>query len=270
VSVVRVVDVRAMPWNEHPGVPGGRIKVLAADAEGSPAVTLNWLPPVLAAHAPERHYHRTVVEHGYALSGELPIREYHDRDDVAGELVVFRSGYFFRRLPGSVHGVDPAPRKPGIGFLILEWRSGPGTYLWEEGAEHETVSLALPEGAVQPAAEVRAGAGGVVRDREDVTIVDTRASSWEAHPWLAGARATVLCSDAGGVPAAMLSWIGDECRSAGAAEVLRLGYVLAGRLALPGHDGMLEAECFYEPASDGAPRALDAPGALVLEWRANG
>ena len=169
-----------MSWNEHPGVPGGRIKVLSQDASGYATVMLNW-PPVLAPHAPERHYHRSVVEHGYVLAGELAIREYDDAEDERGALVPFRSGYFYRRLPGSVHGVDPARTVGGTGFEILEWRSGPGTYLWEQGAERETVSMPLPAGATQPSAEAVCDERGVVRDREHVTILDTRQVRWGPH-----------------------------------------------------------------------------------------
>jgi len=184
-----------------------------------------------------------------------------------------------------VHGVDPARTVGETGFEILEWRSGPGTYLWEEGAERETVSMPLPDGAAQSAAEAVCGEDGVVRDRGRVTILDTRQVRWGPHPGIAGARAQVLAADAGGSPLALLAWIPPAVAGGGEPHrhrtVTEFGYVLAGRLALREHAGggddrastvLLHAQCLYEHRP-GAVHALEAvgdaedPGCLVLEWR---
>jgi hypothetical protein len=48
------------------------------------------------------------------------------------------------RAPGSIHGVDLTRQSP-TGFTILEWRSGPGTYLREPTADTETTVLSAAE-----------------------------------------------------------------------------------------------------------------------------
>lgn len=275
-------DTREMPWQPHPGIPGGRWKVLARGADGTPLVMLNWLPPELAPQRAERHWHRTVLEHGLVLGGEMAIREYAGVADEHGRAVRFTEGYFYRRRPGSVHGLDPlASERPGIGFLILEWRTGPGTYLWELDMERETVVEALPEpGPVDDRSPADADEHGVVLHRDDVTILDSRAMAWKPHPGLPGTRVKVLAADAVGLPSALLAWIGPEIvgTSLGADQDARVGmqrgFVLEGEWTSGGAEPVaLGKGAYYEPvrgARCGVAGGRTGVGAIVLEWRSDG
>ena len=71
------------------------------------------------------------------VAGDLPMREYLSEDGTRGRPVVLREGFVRDGQPGSVHGIDPhlASR---AGFTMLEWRSGPSTFLWADGADQET------------------------------------------------------------------------------------------------------------------------------------
>src|SRR5579871_4952623 len=135
-----LLDTREMPWEGCPGIPGGRQKVLSRDDAGEPSVQLTWIPAGLELGEPERHFHRTVHERGLVLFGELPMREYRSPEDDRGRPVLFRQGFYMDRAPGSVHGIDPE-RSSSVGFVMLEWRTGPGTYLAEPRAADETVVL---------------------------------------------------------------------------------------------------------------------------------
>ncbi len=138
---VTVLDTRAMAWEEFEGLAGARIKVLSRDDQGEPAVFLVWLPPGrLISELPHRHYHRSVHEYGFTLSGELPHWEYANAEQQQGDLIVFREGYFMHRRPGSLHGLEPGPTSP-TGCVVLMWRSGPGTWMDEPGFADETVDV---------------------------------------------------------------------------------------------------------------------------------
>ena len=147
------------------------MKVLARADAGWPSVIVNWLPPGIGeGDEPHRHYHRTVHEGGFVLHGELPMAEFDSLDAARGVAVLFQQGYCMDRGPGSVHGLDPRMTS-AIGFTILEWRTGTGTYLTEGEAEDESVVLpALAEVDELP----DSGRRGVVLDRADLRLVDTR------------------------------------------------------------------------------------------------
>ena len=132
-----LLDTREMPWEPCPGIPGGKQKILSRDADGDPRVQITWIPPGLSHPEPSRHYHRTVHERGFVLFGELPMREYASVDDERGRPVVFRRGYYMDWAPGSQHGIDPDVSSC-VGFVMLDWRTGTGTYLQEESAGRET------------------------------------------------------------------------------------------------------------------------------------
>lgn len=283
---VRVLDTRDLAWQDFPGIPGGRTKVLSRDADGHATIMLNWLPPTLAVGTPERHAHRTVVEHGYVLAGALPVREYAGPDDHTGERVLFRPGYYYARRPGSIHGLDTNNLGRGIGFLILEWRSGPGTYLWEDGVEHETRSLPLTASGDAPRLAARPG-DGVVLERDDVTILDTREMGWEEHPVIRDGMIKVLERDPTGAPVVKIDWMAPG--PSGDADERRLhrsscerGFVLDGdRRQREYEDGddvagqalHLRQGYFYErrPGSvhglDPSPDDAGATGISILTWR---
>lgn len=283
---VSIVDTRELAWEAHPGIPGGRWKVLSRDRDGIPLIMLNWLPPELSARGPERHYHRTVQEHGFVLGGQLPIREYESLEDTRGEPVCFREGYFYRREPGSVHGLDLfAPDTPGTGFLILEWRSGAGTYLWEEGVERETTVDLLSEPVLDDRPALGADARGCVLEREDLTILDTRAMPWEQHPAFTSARIKVLERDPSGVPSVMIGWLPADLQVAPNRHyhrtVLERGFVLEGLwphreyedLADDVGEAVAFVKGFFYERQPGSVHGLDPRpqgpgiGMVILEWR---
>src|SRR5438034_7614646 len=75
-----MLDSRAMAWEDHPTVKGGKVKILSRDADGNPTVFLNWVPPGIASEVSRRAYHRTVLERAYVLEGEYPVWEYEDAE----------------------------------------------------------------------------------------------------------------------------------------------------------------------------------------------
>lgn len=284
---VTILDTRAMRWEDHPGIPGGRWKVLSRDSSGVPLIMLNWLPAKLPSSGPERHYHRSVLEHGFVLAGEFPIREYEGLDDVQGLPVLFRDGYFYRRTPGSMHGRDPvvAADATGIGFLILEWRSGPGTYLWEEGIEAETTSDLLHNAIVDDRPPLEADPRGVVLERDDIRILDTRAMPWEEHPGLATARIKILDRDEAGVPTVMLQWLPADLPVQPNRHyhrtVLERGFVLEGLWPHREYDSVDDevgvavpfVKGFFYERQPGSVHGMDprpqgpGMGFVILEWR---
>lgn len=283
---VLILDTRAMAWETHPGIPGGLWKVLSRDGDGVPMIMLNWLPPDLRSRGPERHYHRAVVEHGFVLSGQLAIREYESLEDVQGAPVCFREGYFYSRQAGSVHGLDPvASPVPGVGFVILEWRTGPGTYLWEEGAEAETTRDVLPKAIVDDRPPLEPDSRGVVVERDDLTILDTRAMPWEEHPGFPEARIKVLARDSSGAPSVMLNWLPADLRVAPNRHyhrtVLERGFVLEGLWPDREYDGLHDevgepvpiAKGFFYERQPGSVHGMDPRpqgpgiGVVILEWR---
>lgn len=219
---LRRLDTRAMTWEDFPGLAGTKVKVLSRDSDGTPMVFLQWMPPgeLPAVALPHRHYHRTVREYAYVLWGELPHWEYSSADQQRGDLVIFREGFFMDRRPGSIHGLEP-DRASKIGCVLLMWRDGTGTMINESDFAGETVDVPYsqpsgedgaaagsPTTASAPIAEgVPTGPGGVVLDRSDVTLLDTREMAWEPFEGLPGARVKVLSRDADGNGLVWLIWL---------------------------------------------------------------
>src|SRR5947207_136294 len=90
---VTILDTRAMAWEEFPNWTTPRVKVLARDDQGEVAACIMWMPPGLPPDLetiPYRHYHSTVSENFFFLSGELPHWDYRSEDDRTGVLVRFR------------------------------------------------------------------------------------------------------------------------------------------------------------------------------------
>jgi uncharacterized cupin superfamily protein len=169
-------------------------------------VMMVWLPPgeLPGVILPHRHYHRTITEFTYMLSGELPHWEYASAD-AAGELVLFKEGFFMERRPGSIHGLEPGVTS-ATGCVLLMWRDGVGNWLSEPEAAAETVEVPYeraagrpaPAGAVRDGADRGEGAegeAGVVLRRSDVTILDSRAMPWMPFAGLRGAQVKVLARD---------------------------------------------------------------------------
>ena len=218
------------------------MKVLARADAGWPSVIVNWLPPGIGeGDEPHRHYHRTVREGGFVLHGELPVAEFDSLDAARGVAVLFQQGYCMDRGPGSVHGLDPRMTS-AIGFTILEWRTGTGTYLTEDEAEDESVVLpALAEVDELP----DSGRRGVVLDRADLRLVDTRELPSDEVEGSPGARIQPLALGADIAITAAVMKLGPGAADPSPA-VLDGGartYVLDGELVLEDGRALREAWC---------------------------
>ena len=253
------------------------MKLLHENADGDPMVMMAWLPPGdLDIPIPHRHYHATVYEHAYHLSGDLPHAEW-PAADADHDLVVFREGYFLDRRPGSIHGMDAVYSDTGC--IILCWRSKLGNWLDEPGAEEETLTVPFERPVPRRTYDdrIRADRQGVVVARPDAHILDTREMPWEPLGTVKGARVRVLARDGAGAPTVRMVFLppGNS-----AVEPLPTGaedhectMVLEGELTVAGDDGPLVARVGYfmnRPA--GAPEGLvpagtSETGAVVLQWR---
>lgn len=204
-------DTRAMRWEEFPAIAGTKVKVLTRDDAGHPSTFIQWLPPgeLEGVALPHRHFHRTVTEYAYVLSGDLPHWEYGSAEEEHGQLVVFREGYFMERRPGSIHGLEPGPVSE-TGVTILFWRDGTGTMVDEPDFAQETEELSFSAGWQPPATPpepLAPQAGGVVLERPDVRILDTREMEWEDWGGETGMKARILSRLPDGNPATMLVWL---------------------------------------------------------------
>lgn len=204
------LDTRAMEWEDFSGIEGGKIKVLKRNERGDADIMLVWLPPgeLPSVELPHRHYHRTVKEFSYMVSGELPHWEYASPElgEGEGELVIFREGFFMERRPGSIHGLEKGPTS-GNGCVVLMWRDGVGNWLDEPEAATETIDVPYPPaGNAAPTPSTRGARPGVVIEREDLTLLDTREMPWEDFPLLEGTRVKVLSRDENGDAMVFLVW----------------------------------------------------------------
>lgn len=284
---LRLLDLRELPWEPHMGIPGGLQKTLSRAPAGWSQVQVTWIPPGLTAgDRPERHFHRTVHERGLVLFGDLPMREYLSEDDVTGRPVIFREGFFMDRRPGSVHGIDPHLTSQA-GFMMLEWRSGPGTFLWEDGADQETTvleaSAVASDGPLAPAGSPP----WVVADSGKLTLLDTRAMPWEPLAGIPGASVKPLTRHADGWTDTVILFI-PPLPADPAAEphghlhrtVHEHGYVLGGELPMREYASAdddvgvrvrFHQHCYMDRAP-GSVHGLDTTRASVdgftfLEWR---
>jgi hypothetical protein len=139
-----LIDTWEMPWQDFGGMQNSKQKQLSFEPGGWCSVAISYLGPRPTGSPPKRHYHATVHERGLCIGGELHMREFDGVEDDVGQRVRFREGVFMDRRPGCVHGVDTT-RSSGTGFTFLEWRTGPSTYLLEEGTEKETKVLPAAE-----------------------------------------------------------------------------------------------------------------------------
>lgn len=208
---LRRIDTRELPWEEFDGLEGGKIRVLARDADGNASVMIVSLPAgeLPSVALPHRHFHRSVREFSYVLSGELPHWEYESAEQNRGDLVVFREGYFMDRKPGSIHGLERG-MSSATGFEVLMWRDGVGNWVDEPEFAQETadVPYADPEatGATEPTI-AGADENGVVIDRPDLTLLDTRQMPWESFDGLPNGKVKVLSRSEDGTPIVMMVWL---------------------------------------------------------------
>lgn len=207
---LRRIDTRAMPWAESAESPGVKIKVLARDNDGRPATFIQWIPPggVPALVPPVRHYHRSVAEYAYVLSGELPCWEYADAVDRHGDLVVLREGYFVERESGAVHGFEPGIAS-STGATIMCWREGAGTMVGEPEFVTETVDVPYPDdwAPIDAPSPLDPAPDGVVLERAGIRILDTRAMEWTPWGGPTGMKARILARHPDGDPSVFLIWL---------------------------------------------------------------
>jgi hypothetical protein len=283
---LRRLDTREMPWADFPGLAGTKIKVLSRDEQGTPMVFLQWIPPggFPSVALPHRHYHRSVREFAYVLDGELPHWEYESPDD-AGEMVLFREGLFMDRRPGSIHGLEPGPVS-AVGCTLLMWRDGTGTMVDEPDFAEQTVDVPYPAGGALPWSVRAGGPGGVVLDRPDVTLLDTREMQWEDFPGLEGARVKMLSRDDAGNGVTWLIWLPGELPSVGRPHrhyhrtIREFSFMLAGELPHWEYrdaeqqqgDLVVVREGWFMERQPGSVHGLEVgpsseTGCVLLQWR---
>ena len=306
----RIVDTRLMEWADplpqeplH-GVTGAKVKVLARFPGGEPRVQLMYVPPGIdnlnPAGVAERHFHRTVREWVYILSGEMPFREYEYPEQQEGNLVRYRTGMFLDRRPGdaSAHGLDPG-NGGTVGCVCLEWKTNFGTAISEKGSDKETVVVTEEQvrAANVPARPTTVRSGpGVVYQTDSVTIYDTLDLAWHVpgpgEPFHGtGAKVKVLARADEGHPIVQSLWFppgSDSMGHGGRPErhfhttVDEWVFVLDGELAVreyghdesgPGERVDFRAGVFLERKHGaGAFHGIDASapspvGFHCLEWR---
>lgn len=284
---LRLVDLRELPWEPHMGIPGGLQQTLVRHPDGWSQVQVTWIPPGLkGGDRPERHFHRSVLERGIVLFGQLPMREYAGPDDRHGVPVLFREGFFMDRRPSSVHGIDP-DQASATGFVMLEWRTGPGTFLWEDGAHEETIMLDAERRPGTRALKPDGAPPWVVVDSGGLTLLDTRAMPWEPHDGIPGASVRVLTRAPEGHTDTVILQLPPLPADLAAEPhrhfhrtVHELGYVLGGELPMREYASedddvgvrvRFHEGCFMDRAP-GSVHGLDpsratVPGFTFLEWR---
>jgi hypothetical protein len=268
------------------------MKPLVVDDDGAAMVMLKGSPPTDLRAAlpsmPYRHYHSSVYEHIFFLSGELPHWDYRSPEDGVGELISFQSGYYLEGRPGpeGLHGIEEGPRS-AVGATSVNWRSGVGNYASEPNFHEESIQVDYPPDkktvALVPA-DARPDGSGIVYQSPTRTILDTRAMNWQQFPGTKGGYIKVLARDEDGCPTTLLGWL-----PRGTSEALRTRpdrsgkpfreniFVLSGTLPHPDDDGgvtyLPEGSFIDRPVvpstdwSDAASAPELAPGCTVLMWR---
>ena len=166
-----------MAWEGNPGIPGFKRRLLFRDDAIGAEVRIDYVPPGIVPgelQLPHRHYHNSVTERAYTLSGDFPHWEFSSVEDHEGELIVFRRHLFMDRPPKSIHGLLSEPVSEA-GAAVLYWNTGPGTGVAEPEAPTETVTLPFDESAE----EFRT-------DFSDARLFDSHTVAWRAHPSVPG------------------------------------------------------------------------------------
>lgn len=276
-DTVTWTDTRDMPWGSFSGLEVGRVKQLHVDPEGHPIVMVVWLPPGdLGVPIPHRHYHATVYEHAFHLGGDLPHAEWAGKN-ADHEVVVFRQGYFLDRKPGSIHGLDALYSDTGCSILV--WRNGLGNWLDEPNAAEETLEVPFERPFRSLTYEQRTvnDRDGIVIDRPDARILDTRELPWAPLGDDPAARVRELAHDAAGVATVRMVYFppGEAPLPplATAEGEHECAMVLEGELPVADGDDVVAARAgWYMNRPAGAPPGLvpagpTEVGAVVLQWR---
>ena len=171
------IDTNTMPWEDSPGIPGYKRRLLAFDDATRAEIRMGYVPPGAVpdvVQLPHRHYHNSVTERAYHLFGDFPHWEFSGVRDDEGELVMFRRHLFMDRQPKSIHGLMAEPLSE-TGSVILYWNTGPGTGVAEPEAAKETVAIPFD--------------GSADDDRTNFAyarIFDSGDVAWQKHPMVAG------------------------------------------------------------------------------------
>ena len=172
-----LIDTNAVPWEDNPGIPGFKRRLLAFDDAKRAEIRMDYVPPRTipdVLQLPHRHYHNSVTERAYTLFGDFPHWEFSGVEDHEGELIMFRRHLFMDRPPKSIHGLMPEPLSE-TGSVLLYWNTGPGTGVAEPEAAQETVTIPFD--------------GSADNDRTDFAdprIFDSGEVAWQQHPFVAG------------------------------------------------------------------------------------
>ncbi len=265
-----LIDTNTLPREKVAGHPGAERQVLLAGDDEHGQVTLLYGPPgftpllrELLANGPHRHYHASVNERHYVLGGDYPVMHW-SRPDAEPTLTRLVRHDYLENPPLTLHGIslDATPRAAS---KILQWTDGPGTMLFEPGAETETVEV--PIGAT-PDAAFR----DPVRARPDTL-------AWQAHRTHSGWRVGPLSGPAAHAPPVSLVDVpaGTDIRVesfSGGDRTLWL-FVVAGDLELspcsPASRGhRLTEGCFFAWSGALSSAIGAAPGDAALRVRSDG
>jgi hypothetical protein len=222
------IDTDRMKLEPLPNHPGASRKVLLRDDSGG-FVQISYGPPGfteklrdLILSGPHRHYHRTVTERHYVLDGDYPVWHWSSPGGAGTLSRVVRHDYLENR-PMTLHGIT-SDATPEQGWKILQWANGPGTEIYEPGADLETIEL---------------GFNKLVSniDFGQPLLEHTVLLPWEAHPTRLGWCVKRLSGQAPRLPAVELVQIPPDSRSASAGWSTQAGearwiYVVAGNLAV--------------------------------------
>jgi hypothetical protein len=140
------LDTRGRCWEPN-GFERAFRKVLTVDAAGEPAGFISYLPGHFSSghELPTRHLHHRIHEFSFALAGDYPIWQYESASMPHGVLTILRPGYFFSRLPGSLHGREPGPTSH-VGFMSLTWRDRTGNWMFEPNFAAESAFVGYGDG----------------------------------------------------------------------------------------------------------------------------
>ena len=223
------IDTNAVPWEDNPGIPGFKRRLLAYDDSRRAEVRMDYVPPGCVPDVlelPHRHYHNTVTERAYTLFGDFPHWEFSGVEDREGQLIVFRRHLFMDRPPRSIHGLMPEPLSE-TGCVLLYWNTGPGTGVAEPEAPKESVDIPFDDSAEAFRTEF-----------SDARIFDTGGVAWQRHPLVAGWKIKPLANAHENSGAVCLvhvpaDWTGSAATSMGIGdESPPWLYVLSGDVSL--------------------------------------
>lgn len=255
------LDTRERPWEPN-GFERAFRKVLTVDGSGAPAAFISYLPGHFSSghDLPTRHLHHRVHEFSFSLGGEYPIWQYRDAAQQHGALTILRPGYFFSRLPGSLHGREPGPISH-VGFMSLTWRDGTGNWMFEPDFASESAFVGYADDwrANAAVADLTAAGDGTVLRWPDLTVLDTRAMPWTQGN--GGVQRKRLWTE----PAAELVHLGAGVEHALGGDVEN-AFVLDGALELGPRQVPAAAHLKLAPEARHTVRG-GAAGATLLAWR---